>query len=44
LGYLLLDTDGKPAADCFLKDALHLNDKGYKLWSDALMEFMNKIK
>lgn len=43
LGYLLLDADGKPSPDCFLKDALHMNEKGYRLWSDSLMAFMAKM-
>ncbi|MCK5860838.1 MAG: hypothetical protein KAH38_00035 [Candidatus Hydrogenedentes bacterium] len=43
LGYLLLNDDGKPDADCFIKDALHMNNKGYRLWSDALEAFIGKI-
>jgi len=43
LGYLLLDAEGKPDASCFLKDALHINDKGYQRWSDALTTFLNSL-
>jgi lysophospholipase L1-like esterase len=32
----LLDNDGNPRTELYLKDRLHLNDKGYKLWSDML--------
>jgi lysophospholipase L1-like esterase len=31
----LLDEDGKPRAELFAKDGLHLNDKGYKVWASV---------
>lgn len=30
---VMLGPDGKPKAELFKKDGLHLNDEGYKLWS-----------
>ena len=32
----LLGPDGKPRADLFRRDGLHLNDKGYVLWTSLL--------
>lgn len=32
----MLDVDGKPRADLFIKDNLHLNRKGYELWRDTI--------
>jgi hypothetical protein len=29
----MLDEDGKPRKELFLKDGLHLNDAGYRLWT-----------
>ncbi|HEV3387110.1 MAG TPA: GDSL-type esterase/lipase family protein [Gemmata sp.] len=29
----MLDQDGKPSADLFVKDGLHLSPKGYELWT-----------
>jgi lysophospholipase L1-like esterase len=43
LGTPLLGPDGRPAADLFLKDQLHLNDRGYALWSKALAPVLQKI-
>lgn len=37
----MLDRDGSPQKDLFLEDGLHLNAKGYKLWTRILKE---KIK
>ncbi len=36
LGPTLLDANGKPRPDLFLKDGLHMNPEGYRLWSDML--------
>jgi lysophospholipase L1-like esterase len=38
---LMLDTDGKPRTDIFLKDMLHMNKGGYKLWQKALAPHLN---
>ncbi|MCL5281067.1 MAG: GDSL-type esterase/lipase family protein [Planctomycetes bacterium] len=43
LGTPLLGPDGMPAADLFLKDQLHLNDRGYAVWSRALTPVLRKI-
>jgi len=32
----LLGSDGKPNLELFLKDQLHLNEKGYKIWTRLL--------
>lgn len=32
----MLGVDGKPRADLFIKDNLHLNRKGYELWRDTI--------
>ena len=32
----LLGEDGKPNAELFLSDQLHLNSKGYKIWTGRL--------
>lgn len=32
----MLGQDGKPRRDLFIKDGLHLNDKGYKLWTSVV--------
>lgn len=32
----LLGEDGKPDAELFLSDQLHLNSKGYKIWTEPL--------
>jgi len=43
----MLDSDGKPRAELFLDDGLHLNADGYALWSEtigpALRRAMNQI-
>lgn len=33
----MLDSAGRPRADLFLPDALHLNDDGYALWKSVLV-------
>lgn len=32
----MLGKDGKPRPELFLKDGLHLNEQGYKIWADAI--------
>jgi lysophospholipase L1-like esterase len=32
----MLDNDGKPSADLFVKDGLHLSPKGYDLWTSIV--------
>lgn len=38
----LLDSDGKPNPAFFLKDQLHLNDKGYKVWTRLIRPIINE--
>ena len=38
----LLRSDGKPNVDFFLKDQLHLNDKGYEVWTKQLRPIIEK--
>jgi lysophospholipase L1-like esterase len=37
----LLDSDGKPNSAFFLKDQLHLNDKGYEVWTRLIRPIIN---
>lgn len=39
----LLGTDGKPKAEYFLGDKLHLSDAGYRVWNDALRAHLATI-
>ncbi len=32
----MLDNSGEPKADIFLDDELHMNEKGYAIWTEAL--------
>jgi lysophospholipase L1-like esterase len=34
----MLDAEGKPRADLLLDDGLHLNEKGYDLWTDLIQK------
>lgn len=38
----LLGSDGKPIEELFLKDQLHLNDKGYEAWTRLLRPVIKK--
>jgi lysophospholipase L1-like esterase len=39
----MLDQSGKPRAEFFVDDGLHLNRKGYRLWSRLLEPHRNRI-
>lgn len=39
---LTLGPDGKPRADLFVSDMLHLNEAGYKLLADRVRPFVPK--
>lgn len=39
---VMLGSDGKPRADIFLEDGLHMNQTGYALWADLLREPLTK--
>ncbi|MEO2016461.1 MAG: GDSL-type esterase/lipase family protein [Fuerstiella sp.] len=36
----MLGQDGKPMADLFIKDGLHLSDKGYAMWTAVVAELL----
>ena len=36
VGQAMLGGDGRPRAELFQPDGLHMNDKGYRIWSDML--------
>jgi lysophospholipase L1-like esterase len=38
----MLDEKGEPRKDIFVEDGLHMNDKGYDLWAEALRPLMAK--
>jgi len=37
---IFLDENGEPNSDLFLFDGLHLNDDGYKVWTDRIKPFL----
>ena len=39
----MLGEDGRPRSELFLDDGLHLNDKGYELWTKVLSPFLHKV-
>jgi lysophospholipase L1-like esterase len=39
----MLGGDGQPRAELFVKDQLHLNDAGYKLWAGILGPVLDKV-
>jgi lysophospholipase L1-like esterase len=39
---LMLDENGAPKKDLFVKDMLHLNEKGYSIWEKALKPYLIK--
>ena len=38
----MLDVEGKPMADIFLEDDLHMNAKGYAIWQKAIEPYLKK--
>jgi hypothetical protein len=38
-----LGSDGQPRADLFVKDMLHLNEAGYKLWAGIVTPVLDKV-
>jgi hypothetical protein len=38
----MLGPDGKPKPDIFVKDNLHMNPKGYAIWTPIVREFLEK--
>jgi lysophospholipase L1-like esterase len=41
---LMLGADGQPLPDIFLKDRLHMNEKGYAIWREAVRPYLDKEK
>ncbi|MDB4465778.1 hypothetical protein N9057_05775, partial [Akkermansiaceae bacterium] len=40
----MLGADGKPMPDLFKKDGLHLNDKGYQIWTKVVKKWLKAIE
>lgn len=40
--HLMLGSDGKPRKELFLDDDLHMNQKGYAIWRDAITPYLLK--
>ncbi len=38
----MLDGDGQPRGELFQKDKLHLNDEGYKVWTEAVAPYLKE--
>jgi len=38
----MLQDDGSPMPDIFLKDNLHMNRRGYDIWQKAILPYLNK--
>ncbi len=38
---IMLDSEGKPRADIFLEDDLHMNKAGYDLWAEVVKRYMD---
>jgi lysophospholipase L1-like esterase len=39
----MINSDGNVKPDIFVEDGLHLNDKGYAIWTSALRKFIKKM-
>lgn len=39
---LMLDQNGMPRTDIFVKDMLHMNEKGYDIWESAIAPYLKK--
>jgi len=40
----MIGNDGTVRTDLFVKDGLHLNDKGYELWTSILMPYLSRME
>ena len=38
--YPMLDVNGKPRADLFIQDSLHMNPQGYVLWKQIILPYL----
>jgi hypothetical protein len=41
--FAFLDENGKPRTELFVEDKLHLNEKGYAIWTDIIKKELEKI-
>jgi lysophospholipase L1-like esterase len=41
---IMLGDDGKPKPDIYLNDKLHMNEKGYALWTRVVNEHLKSLK
>jgi lysophospholipase L1-like esterase len=39
---LMLNNDGGIQKDIFIEDNLHMNEKGYRIWTEAIKPFLLK--
>jgi lysophospholipase L1-like esterase len=40
--HLMLNSQGRPIDNLFVADKLHMNEKGYKIWQQALLPYLDK--
>jgi lysophospholipase L1-like esterase len=40
--HLMLTADGRPIDNLFVGDKLHMNEKGYKIWQQAILPYLDK--
>jgi lysophospholipase L1-like esterase len=40
--HLMLNAQGHPMDDLFAGDKLHMNDKGYRIWQQAILPYLDK--
>ncbi|HVS96688.1 MAG TPA: GDSL-type esterase/lipase family protein [Puia sp.] len=40
--HLMLNARGRPMDELFIADKLHMNEKGYKIWQQALLPYLDK--
>ncbi len=38
----MLDDEGNPRKELFVEDDLHMNEKGYELWREAILPYLSK--
>ena len=36
----MMGADGRPRAELFLGDRLHMNDEGYRLWQSVIVQYL----
>jgi lysophospholipase L1-like esterase len=40
--HLMLNAQGQPMENLFVSDRLHMNEKGYKIWQQAILPYLDK--